>query len=66
MLPSSGSLPIRTELTPILQQLEIESLAEIFTYEAKLIAERFNEEQLNLLNNALRIHLSQANLLRTK
>lgn len=54
------------ELTSLLHQLKIVSLVELCTYKANSIAESFDEEQLNRLNNALRDYLWQAEILPAK
>jgi hypothetical protein len=66
MLPNSHIINTPINLASILQQLEIESLAEICTYDARFIAEHFDEEQLHTLNNALRDYLWKAKLLPAK
>ncbi len=63
MLPNSHITQNSTELTSILQQLQLDSLNEICTYDTQFIAERFDETQLNTLNNALRSYLWKFNLL---
>jgi RNA polymerase sigma factor (sigma-70 family) len=51
------------ELTSLLHQLKIASLAELCAYKADFIAESFGEEQLNRLNSTLRDYLWQAAIL---
>lgn len=54
------------DLSSILDQLKIETLSELYAYEARTLAKRLDEAQLDSLNTTLKEHLWQTEILPTR